>query len=228
MARGIAGMMSGMGLWTGCFHLITAAKILTRLPVIALLILFKEIFGLLVIIVPGIKALLVLPTPRAFDFLLDPIPPSSRLSALNPVVFVIGSLSNFRSAITQGLLFRWNLPVQHLAYEADIIKFGNLFVLAIELALLAKDKSDVLLTIGFFQEALSSLFFLCLGFYGHSSTLLKLSHFLLDIEDGKIGEEERKLGLEGLYQIVNGQGPAPEFVRGLALGNEGPAKLKGD
>jgi hypothetical protein len=209
-------------------HIITAVKYLKALPLISVIVLFKEIFGFLLIVVPGVKALIERPVPRTCTFTLYPIPETSGLAILNPVAFVIACLSNLRSAITQGILCRWGIDIPHIGQENDMLKIGNLFVLAIRFVLQTKEKPDLLLTIGFFSDAFQALFWLCVGFFFHYIIVSRITNFLLDIEDGKIGDQERRLGLEGIYRAVNGEPPTNEFIKGVVLRTQRPEKAKAD
>jgi hypothetical protein len=109
------------------------------------------------------------------------------------------------------------LPPTHLGHDNDLMKIGN-FLVMVFLLTVEGYKKEAVLRIWFFKDALLSAIFIVFGFVQHFMTFVKLTDLLLDIEEGKIGPNERKIALEAVYLMVNGEKPTAAFCRHLILG----------
>jgi hypothetical protein len=217
------------GLWAVLdivFQLSIALSRFGRYPGISLVILIKEGFGAVWIL---LRLLTLLRTRDPvnvlgpFHRILRPLHPL--MVHVEPFAFAIASLSTIAYTLTSFVLVRWNIGPWSFVYQQNLMMIGNIVVYAMDLTVRTLQE-NLTITVFLFSKLFITLGSLIFGFSKHFTAVEKLTDFLDDIEQGKLGQKELALGLEGVYQLVEGEVPKESFFERLPLG--APVEKKED
>lgn len=205
-------------------QLIVAMKWLPTLPGASLVLLFKELFGLAIILKPAIASLINKPEGNVFDSLLDPFQPAGLLcgvklpSSIQPMIralfFTFGALSNSRAALSLAVAARWDVALPLMAQETELQKIANLMVLSIDLAIKTKDESKPV-NIYLFSGLIWAILMICLSHYNHSTAMFEILDWLNDVNEGKLTKGEILLGIEGIAKMTTGQEPGDKLAENI-------------
>jgi hypothetical protein len=223
--RVFAAVMAVWSLSSAATQIYVAITLFRTLPGVSIVILAKELFGLVMIAHPAIQAFKTRPVPRVFEKILYPFPSSSQFWLLNPVIYGLGGLSNCRCAVVQAINCRWDTSSTHLGHDNDLMKIGNLLVMCFTFTITAYEKK-IALRLWFFKDVLLSALALVYGFVTHFMAFAQLNDVLVDIENGKIGQNGLRVTLESIYEMVNGERPTSVFCQGLVAGKIAAAQEK--
>jgi hypothetical protein len=194
-------------------------------PFISLFLLAKELIGFMLIVRPGIHALIERPSPQIYGKILDPLwslpVPSKAKDVLSAVLYAVSSLSNLRETISLAIACRWGVDVPLFLHEFDVQKVGNLIFTALNLAI--RPKKEGKLIAGMFLGIITNLPGIIIGVVNHYKTDWQLAQFLEDIQDGRIGREELALAMETLYRGSTGEKCKSAFIANILSGRKNVA-----
>lgn len=209
------------------------------LPSLLILIILKELFGLIFYIIPTINAIRKRPTPRVFDAMLDPFSEGGILSnieipekfqkyklSITSSIFAFSSLSNLRMILALGLCIYYNVDIPLIGHESELQKLGNLMILSFDLVLKTKNENSTL-NIWYFFTLINSVFFLILGHIKQSSVLIQQSHWFRDVHDGKVDSNGIALGAAAIYLKIYGE-PCDEALLSRFGANLKKENIKSD
>ena len=210
---------------------VIAFKDITSLPFFSIIIFVKELFGFIIYFLPAIKALKERPK-NTFDCLIDPFSEGGLFSKLQvsdqvkpyllkitTFCYVLGSLSNLRSALGLAISLRWNTLLPLLSQESELQKIGNFLILSIDLVIKTKNE-DKIINVWLFISMLKALLFLILGNVDVATNSIQIYHWLYDIRDGKVDKNGIALGMSGLYMKFLGEKPDNSFLSSFGVTEE--------
>ena len=214
-------VFSVMSLSSCISQLVVAYKWIFTLPGLSIILFIKELFGFLIILKSSINILLKKPSKGIFDGINNPFDKENGLlnGVLDPITFqkfrgifyVFGSLSNAKAFLTCLISAKYGVTLPLLGTESSLQKLGNIMVLTIDLVIKTKDESSEV-NFWLFKNLLQNIVLFCIAQISLINNLMQVSDFVKDIEENQITSNSLKLGIEGIYNIINGEKNSEKLI----------------
>ena len=194
-------------------------------PSISLIMFGKELFGLFMTLKPGIKILIKKPEKPIVNCFADPFDEDYGLFSfiklnplllgfIRPLFYVATCFSNSRAIFSYAIQAKYKVKPCLFNQEILLQKLGNIMVLAFDLIIHTHDENPDL-NLKLFFKLLQNVALLIFSHFGSSMSLFQVNDFIEDVSEGKLTEEQTKLGLQFIYQLSTGENIPDELRKNL-------------